>query len=476
MSAERTVLHCVTREILADLETPLTVYLKLADQANTYLFESVQGGEQWGRYSIIGLPCDEVIRVYGNEVEHKGERFSVDDPLAWVAQYHETFDLRDAPEIFRLAGGFVGYFGYDVVRYVEQRLATGAGTDELGTPDILLMRSDELVVFDNLKGTLTLVVNHHDKTDAEKRLDALERQLFNSTAQAQVLPARGVTLTEKHYRHSLDQMAYKSAVQRCRDYIIAGDCMQVVPSQRMSGEYRGSAVNLYRALRTTNPSPYMYLLNLGDHHVVGSSPEILARAENGEVTIRPIAGTRKRGENLEQDLALEQDLLADGKELAEHLMLIDLARNDVGRIAEIGTVRVTEKMTVERYSHVMHIVSNVVGKLREGIKSIDVLRAAHPAGTLSGSPKVRAMEIIDELEPVKRCIYGGAVGYWSYSGNFDTAIAIRTAVIKDGQVHIQAGAGVVYDSDPESEWQETLNKARAVTRAVEMAEAVESKS
>lgn len=469
----------VTREVLADLDTPLSTYLKLADAPYTYLLESVHGGEKWGRYSIIGLPCRTVLKVFGQtvQIETDGEVVEseqVEDPLAYVEAFHQRFRVPDLEGLPRFNGGLVGYFGYDTVRYIEPKLAATTPPDKLGTPDILLMVSDDVVVFDNLSGKLILI-SHVDpaETDAYNqahlRLDELVARLrfavpgpVESVAQQEV--------NEEDFVSGFAQPEFEAAVEKIKEYILAGDVMQTVISQRLSIPFKSRPIDLYRALRCLNPSPYMYALNLGDFHVVGSSPEILARVEEGEVTVRPIAGTRKRGATEEQDLAYEQELLNDPKEIAEHLMLIDLGRNDVGRVAKVGTVELTDKMVVERYSHVMHIVSNVNGQLSEDKTAIDVLRAAHPAGTLSGAPKIRAMEIIDELEPVKRGVYGGAVGYLSWNGNMDTAIAIRTAVIKDQTLHIQAGAGVVADSIPTLEWKETMNKGRAVFRAVSMAE------
>ncbi|MGA1561990.1 MAG: anthranilate synthase component I, partial [Gammaproteobacteria bacterium] len=372
-------------------------------------------------------------------------------------------------------GGLVGYFGYDTVRYIEPKLAAGMHKqDPLGTPDIVLMVSEEVLVFDNLSNRLHLIVLVDPReTDAYahgiRRLDALEKQLSGALPQSTPHVAREVT--ESDFVSGFSEQGFQDAVGKIKDYIAAGDVMQVVLAQRMQIPYQAPALDLYRALRSLNPSPYMFFLDLGDFQVVGSSPEILTRVEEGVVTVRPIAGTRRRGKDLAEDLALEAELLADPKERAEHLMLIDLGRNDVGRVAQTGTVQVTEEMKIERYSHVMHIVSNVEGQLKPDMSAMDVLRATFPAGTVSGAPKIRAMEIIDELEPVKRGVYAGAVGYLSWNGNLDTAIAIRTAVIKDGVLSIQAGAGVVHDSVPRLEWKETLNKGRAVFRAVAMAEA-----
>ncbi len=467
------------REVLADLDTPLSSYLKLADGPYSYLLESVQGGEKWGRYSIIGLPARTVLLVSGHEVRilHDGktvETAVAEEPLAWIEAYQQHFRVPEIPGLPRFTGGLVGYFGYDTVRYIEKRLAQGAKPDTLGTPDILLMLSDEVVVFDNLAGKLYIVC-HVDPTEAEARergearLDALVERLRQPIPAGYCGVDTGRQVHESDFVSGFTREAFEAAVERIKQYIVEGDAMQVVLSQRLSIPYEAAPVDLYRALRCMNPSPYLYYLNLDDFHIVGSSPEILVRLEDGEVTVRPIAGTRRRGRTEEDDRALEQELLADPKELAEHLMLIDLGRNDIGRVAEIGSVRVTEQMVIERYSHVMHIASNVVGKLKPGMSAIDVLRATFPAGTLSGAPKIRAMEIIDELEPVKRGVYGGAVGYLGWSGNMDTAIAIRTAVIKDSRLHIQAGAGVVADSQPALEWEETLNKGRAIFRAVALA-------
>jgi anthranilate synthase component 1 len=470
----------VMREVLADLDTPLSVYLKLAEGPYSYLFESVQGGEKWGRYSFIGLPAKTVVRVHGHEIvvsEHgrEIERMTVSDPLAWIEAFHQRYRVPGIAGLPRFTGGLVGYFGYDTVRYVEGRLRHCPNPDPLALPDILLMVSEEVVIVDNLKGKLHVVV-HADANDAgafehaEARLDELTLALRE--ARPRYASSRTSTqVSEADFVSSFTREGYMGAVERIKRYIVDGDVMQVVPSQRMSIPFATPPIDLYRALRSLNPSPYMFFFNFADFHVVGSSPEILVRLEEGMITVRPIAGTRPRGKSEEEDQALERELLSDPKEIAEHLMLIDLGRNDVGRVAEIGSVHVTERFVIERYSHVMHIVSNVIGRLRRGMSAIDVLRATFPAGTVSGAPKIRAMEIIDELEPVKRGIYAGAVGYLSWSGNMDTAIAIRTAVIKDGTLHIQAGGGIVADSVPATEWEETLNKARAMFRAVSLVHA-----
>jgi len=396
-----------------------------------------------------------------------------DDPLAEVERFRNLFSMPDLPDLPRFTGGLVGYFGYDTVRYVEPRLAKSAPPDQLGTPDVLLMASDEVAVFDNLSGTIMLVVHADAKdpnalADAEIRLDELEAKLVQPKPDLPPMNMDGDGLAEDAFVSSFGKDNYKRAVDTVKQYTLSGDVMQVVPSQRFSAPFDEAPINLYRALRRLNPSPYMYFLDLEDFYIVGSSPEVLARLEDEQVTVRPLAGTRRRGETAVDDQLLEKEMLADPKEIAEHLMLIDLGRNDVGRISQPGSVEVTEKMVVERYSHVMHITSNVVGQVNAGMNAIDVLKATLPAGTLSGAPKIRAMEIIDELEPVKRNIYGGAVGYIGWNGNMDMAIAIRTAVIKDKMLHVQAGGGVVADSVPELEWEETMNKARAVMRAAAM--------
>ena len=471
----------VSFETLADFDTPLSLYLKLADAPYSYLLESVQGGEKWGRYSIIGLPCRTVLRAYEQQVTISVDDVVVEshtcaDPLAFVEAFKERYQVAPVAGLPRFNGGLVGYFGYDCVRYVEKKLAVCPNPDPLGNPDILLMVSDAVVVFDNLAGKLHAIVLADPSEaqafeSAQTRLDELLEQLRQPITPRQGLDLSALTdAPEPAFRSSFSREDYERAVDTVKQYILAGDCMQVVPSQRMSIDFAAAPIDLYRALRCFNPTPYMYFFNFGDFHVVGSSPEVLVRVEDGLVTVRPIAGTRPRGATEEADLALEQDLLSDAKEIAEHLMLIDLGRNDAGRVSETGTVKVTEKMVIERYSNVMHIVSNVNGQLKQGLSAMDALRAILPAGTLSGAPKIRAMQIIDELEPVKRGIYGGAVGYLAWNGNMDTAIAIRTAVIKNGELHVQAGGGIVADSVPALEWEETLNKRRAMFRAVALAE------
>jgi anthranilate synthase component I len=469
----------VCREVLADLDTPLSAYLKLAAAPYSYLFESVHGGEQWGRYSIIGLPCKTLVKVNGNEIrlEKDGEvleSVTHDNPLVWIESFKDRYKVPDIEELPRFSGGLVGYFGYETVAYIEPRLRADK-PDPLGCPDILLMVSEEILVFDNLSGKMLLLTHANpEENDAYENAVARLNDLARKLREMKAEPAKHTNpnhVRESDFVSGFTEDGYKNAVLKAKEYITDGDIMQVVLSQRMSIPYSAPPLDLYRALRCLNPSPYMFYLNVEDFHIVGSSPEILVRLEDDLITVRPIAGTRKRGTTPEHDLEMERELLADPKELAEHLMLIDLGRNDTGRVAEIGTVELTDKMIVERYSHVMHIVSNVTGQLQSGNNAFDVLAATFPAGTVSGAPKIRAMEIINELEPVKRGVYSGAVGYISWSGNLDTAIAIRTAVIKDNMLHIQAGAGIVYDSIPQSEWDETMNKGRAVFRAVSMAEA-----
>jgi anthranilate synthase component 1 len=470
-------------EAFADLETPLSLYLKLAGGArHSFLLESVVGGERFGRYSFIGLPARTVLRAHGGctEVWRDGVVVETDhgNPLDFVERYQQRFKVALRPGMPRFCGGLAGYFGYDAVRYVEPRMAESERRhprpDPIGTPDIQLLQCEELAVIDNLSGRLYLIV-YADPAQpeawfaAKRRLSELMDKLRYSVTAPAVKRGPAHPVEREFSRADLE-----AAVRRCKAYIADGDCMQVVIGQRLRKRYTESPLSLYRALRSLNPSPYMYYYDMGDFQIVGASPEILVRQEatpeGTKVTIRPLAGTRPRGATPEQDQALAEELQADPKERAEHLMLIDLARNDIGRIARTGSVKVTEAFAVERYSHVMHIVSNVEGLLRPGKTSLDVFRATFPAGTLSGAPKIRAMEIIDELEPVKRGIYGGACGYLSFAGDMDVAIAIRTGIVKDQTLYVQAAAGVVADSVPELEWKETEAKARALLRAAELVE------
>ncbi|MBF0265226.1 MAG: anthranilate synthase component I [Gammaproteobacteria bacterium] len=486
------------KDILADLDTPLSAYLKLANEPYTYLLESVHGGEKWGRYSIIGLKCQQHIRVKENIISHyeltsEGENciseIESQDPLAWIEDYQQQYHIpsiwNNDNDMPRFLGGLVGYFGYETIKYIEPRLAKNQSEkkDELQTPDIFLLISNELIVFDNLSGRLYLVVHAKIPSSPDQQaidnawnnsfthLESLAKKLISDSACVQSSDASANTIVqEDDFISGFTQAGYEAGVNKIKQYITDGDAMQVVLSQRMTIPFKAPPINLYRALRSINPSPYMYFFNLDSFHIVGASPEILTRVEDKTITVRPIAGTRPRGKTAKEDKDLELDLLADPKELAEHLMLIDLGRNDIGRVCKTGTVTLTDKMIVERYSHVMHIVSNVEGQLNDNTSVMDALRATFPAGTVSGAPKIRAMEIIDELEPVKRGIYSGAIGYFSWTGNLDTAIAIRTAVIKDEKLHIQAGAGIVADSVPRNEWDETMNKGRSIFRAVSLAQ------
>ena len=466
-------------EVLADLDTPLSTYTKICNFPYSYLFESVEGGEKWGRYSIIGLPAKKIISVTGEKIKITEnskliDEYNTNDPLKEIEKIQQSYKVAQIEGMPRFSGGLVGYFGYETIRYIEPKLNKNNKEDPIGSPDILLMVSDEVVVFDNLSGKLFIIVHADPKkndaySNALQRLDDISGMLRdNQNNKSQSDNSRDVD--ENDFVSGFTQKNYEKAVDTIKNYIVNGDAMQVVLSQRLSIPFQSKPINLYRALRSLNPSPYMYFLDLEDFQIVGSSPEILVRLEDNIVTVRPIAGTRPRGKTKSEDLALEKDLLGDPKELAEHLMLIDLGRNDLGRVADMGSVNLTDKMIIERYSHVMHIVSNVTGELKKGMNAMDVLRSTFPAGTVSGAPKIRAMEIIDELEPVKRGVYSGAVGYISWNGNMDTAIAIRTAVIKDKTLHIQAGAGIVADSIPKNEWDETMNKGRAIFKAVSLAE------
>ncbi|HLL20117.1 MAG TPA: anthranilate synthase component I [Rubrivivax sp.] len=467
-------------EAFADLETPLSLYLKLAGGArHSFLLESVVGGERFGRYSFIGLPAHTLLRASGfkTEVVTHGRVVETDqgNPLDFIAAYQERFKVALRPGLPRFCGGLAGYFGYDAVRFIEPKLAQTWKSGGIDTPDILLLQCEELAVIDNLSGRLYLIV-YADPGQSEAYFKAKRRlnELADKLRYSVTAPAvkRGPTYgVEREF----DKGTYLAAVDRAKEYIAAGDMMQVQIGQRLKKRYTESPLSLYRALRSLNPSPYMYFYDMGDFQIVGASPEILVRREqtpDGEdkLTIRPLAGTRPRGATPEKDKALEAELSADPKERAEHLMLIDLARNDIGRIAKIGSVKVTDAFVIERYSHVMHIVSNVEGVLKPGMSNLDVLRATFPAGTLTGAPKVRAMQVIDELEPVKRGIYGGACGYLSFAGDMDVAIAIRTGIVKDNTLYVQAAAGVVADSVPEMEWRETEHKARALIRAAELVE------
>jgi len=471
----------VTREVLADVDTPLSTYIKVARGPYSYLLESAnQGGEKWARYSMVGLPSRRILKVFGHDIviEEDGEekeRFHHDDPLEYIERFQARYRYPPIEDLPIYTGGLVGYFGYDTVRYVETRIQDSMPQDTIGTPDILLMVSNDVMVFDNVKGKIH-VITHANPADedawqvAQDRLDEMVRGMQGDVPPEVREPCVGPAVHEEDFVSTYGEQQFKDDVEKIKRYIVEGDVMQVVLSQRMCINVESDPINLYRALRSLNPSPYMYFMDLDEFQIVSSSPEILARLDHEEVTVRPLAGTRRRGRDHDDDIAMETELLSDPKEIAEHLMLIDLGRNDIGRVCEIGSVEVTEMMVVERYAHVMHIASNVRGTIKKGLSAMDLLRATLPVGTLSGAPKVRALEIIDEFEPEKRGIFGGAVGYLSWNGNMDTAIAIRTAIVKDYRLYIQAGAGVVADSIPALEWKETINKARSIFQAVALAE------
>ncbi len=459
----------VYREIITDLETPVSIYLKLANNPYSYLFESLEEGEKWGRYSIIGLQANKIIKINKNNIKVYAndkciENIEVDDPLLWIENFKNNYKTPKINDIPNFNGGLVGYFGYETIQYIEPKLANINKQDDLNLPDIILMVSNDLIVLDNLKHVSFLITHINPKTqtldEANTKLDNIYQQL-----QKTKITAHNNKVENYDFVSMFGHDNFCDAVNKIKEYIIKGDVMQVVPSQRLVSNFKARPIDLYRSLRKLNPSPYMYFLNMDDFHIVGSSPEILIKVEDNTATVRPLAGTRPRGKTKAQDEQLAKELLANEKELAEHLMLIDLGRNDLGRVAKPSSVKLTDKMSIEKYSHVMHIVSNVICELQDDISLLDVLKATFPAGTLSGAPKVRAMEIIAELEPVKRGVYSGAIGYLSWSNSMDLAIAIRTAIIKNNKLFIQVGAGIVYDSNSELEWQETMQKAMALINA-----------
>ena len=467
----------MAREITSSGDNPLSLFSKIADKKNNFLFESVEGGDKWAQYSIIGFGCLDTIKAYGNVIETSisgmNERFVSDHPLEDIEKITSTDQSPSLANLPRFYGGYVGFFAYESAQYAEKKISSLPAKDSKFSdhmPDVLLVKAEQLIIFDNLKNSIKIIFNANLRnmsySFAQARLDEIENTILNSSFD-QIEKFNEITNTSE-FDSNFSKEEYLQAVKKVKHYIEEGDVMQVVLAQDFSANFDKDPFELYRAIRKLNPSPYMYFLNLGEYQIVGASPEILVRLENKEVTLRPIAGTRKRGSNPKEDQANEDDLLNDPKEIAEHLMLIDLGRNDVGRVSEIGTVNVTEKMIIEKYSHVMHIVSNVVGRLLAGLTSFDVLKAALPAGTLSGAPKIRAMEVINELEPSSRGIYGGAIGYVGWNGNMDTAIAIRTAVIKDNKIHVGAGAGIVADSIPENEWEECKQKSKVFLDAMEM--------
>jgi|TARA_B110000238_G_scaffold151276_1_gene163225 anthranilate synthase component 1 len=472
-------------ESFADLDTPLSVYTKLANQPYSYLLESVEGGDKFGRYSIIGLPSKLRIQINDNKIlvfegDTVKKEINDENPLDFIDQFMANFKVPTDLDLPRYSGGLAGYFGYETIKYIEPKLCKKFVEDKLALPDILLMLSDEIVVFDNISGTL-FIINYVDPsiTDAyELGLKKLQKLVNN--LQSGPSPFASFENSESDHSNFTEVFSefgeehFKTAVDKAKQYIFDGDIMQVVLSQRMTKPFESNPLSLYRTLRSLNPSPYMFFYHMGDHYVVGASPEILVTLVGEKVTVRPIAGTRPRGQDDSEDIQFEKDLLADPKEIAEHVQLMDLGRNDVGRVAKTGTVNVTDSMIIEKYSHVMHIVSNVEGVIKDKLSAIDVLKASFPAGTVSGAPKVRAMEIINELEDTKRGVYSGAVGYLGFDGDMNVAIAIRTAVIKDNMLYVQAGAGIVADSVPKNEWVETQNKAKAILKASELVQSGQS--
>lgn len=471
----------VYREIFADLDTPVSAFLKIGGKPS-FLLESVVGGEKWARYSFLGSNPSKVIKGWGKKIEIKetGKKpliFETEDPVEVLKKELSVYNPVDVPGLPRFSGGLVGYMGYDMVRFFER--VPDRKRPGLDLPDMFFMLADTMLIFDSLKQKIKIVSNVHldakSSTKAYKeaveKIDSITERLRRSKIRSQKSEVRTKNIYKKKFISSFKtREAFEDAVLKSKEYIASGDIFQVVLSQRFERKSDVEPFDIYRALRVINPSPYMYFINTGDTKIVGSSPEILVRLEGKKIVLRPIAGTRKRGETEMEDKSLEDELKKDPKEIAEHIMLVDLGRNDVGRVAEKGSVEVTELMGIERYSHVMHMVSNVEGNLAEGLDAFDVLRACFPAGTVTGAPKVRAMEIIEELEPTKRGPYAGAVGYFSYSGNMDTGITIRTLVIKNNKIYVQAGAGIVADSVPEKEYAETVNKAMGMMKAVDMAE------
>ena len=467
----------VVEDLFLENQSPLTIYSQISDKNNSFLLESVEGGDKWSQYSIIGFNCSDTIKVTGNVIELKNgdeiSSFNSDDPLSEIQKITSSFKSADINNLPRFYGGYVGFFAYESARYAEKKIADLPAKEskfQEHMPEIFLVKAEQLVVYDNFKNTAQVIFNadpsKHSYEIVKNQINEMKASFSSASTLAEITFKDPKSL--KHFESNFKKEEYLEAVNKIKNYIKEGDVFQVVLAQDFYSKFDLNPFDLYRAIRKLNPSPYMYFLDLEECQVVGSSPEILVRLENDKLTLRPIAGTRKRGKDPEEDKQNEDDLLNDPKELAEHLMLIDLGRNDVGRVSEIGSVKVTDKMVIEKYSHVMHIVSNVVGTLSKDLDYLDALKASLPAGTLSGAPKIRAMEIINELEPSSRGIYGGAIGYISWNGNVDTAIAIRTAVIKDKMIHVGAGAGIVADSIPENEWLECIQKSKAFVDALEM--------
>ncbi len=478
--AERGNLVPVYREILADLETPVSAFLKIDDGGNVFLLESVEGTEKWARYSFLGAAPELVVSSKGNRLrlERTGrpaEEHEVVDPLVAVREILARYKAVPVTGLPRFSGGLVGYLGYDLVRFFETLPVLAA--DDLRMPDLHLMLADTMLIFDNVAHKIKVVSNAHIDATVDPRAAyaaacAKVERLIARLRQPVEAPRSPAACEPGPISSNLTQEQYEAVVRRAKEYIVAGDIIQVVLAQRFECPLRAHPLNIYRCLRAVNPSPYMFFLRTGTHTLLGASPEVMVRLEGREITLRPIAGTRPRGTEEKQDAQFEHELVTDPKEIAEHIMLVDLGRNDVGRVAKVGTVEVTERLVVERYSHVMHLVSNVRGELSDGLDCFDALRATFPAGTLTGAPKIRAMEIIEELEPLRRGVYGGAVGYFDFSGNMDTCITIRTVQVSGNKVYIGAGAGIVADSVPEREYAECVNKARALVQAVRLAEAM----
>ncbi|AGI27215.1 Anthranilate synthase component 1 [Candidatus Portiera aleyrodidarum] len=478
----------IYKDILSDIDTPLSIYMKIANYPWTFLLESIEGKKNWGRYSIIGLRCNKRIEVHGNKIKLfkdklKIETIKIIDPLLWISKYIKQIKnniINKSNTIFD--GGLVGYFGYDIIKFIEPTIQYYKQYDPINTPDILLLIANDIIIFDKYSGRLTILVNVniYEKQYLKKayeRIKIIENKIsYKFINKSQIYESYLYNNKNKHKPkhkpifYSFTKFSYKQSIRKIKKFIYSGDVMQCVPSQRIIIPFYSKPLNLYRSLRVLNPSPYMFYLNFNDHFVVGSSPEIMVRLDNKKITLRPIAGTRHRGKNKKEDIYLEKELLHDPKECSEHIMLIDLGRNDVGKVSIHGTVRVTKKLLIERYSHVMHIVSNIIGILKPKLDWIDVLRATFPAGTIAGAPKIRALEIINEIEPVKRGIYSGAIGYLSWNGNMNMAIAIRTAIIKNNQIHIQAGGGIIEESNYKNEWNEILNKSSVIFKAAAIVE------
>ncbi len=461
-------------KVIKNLELdPIEVYEDLSDKPKSYLFESLEGQKDWSRYTIIGLPSEDYIEVFQNQIRVFGnnqliDKVTIEDPIKWIEDYHKSFKVLQNPHLPQFQGGLVGYFGFDAIKYFEPSIKFAVQKDTMKTPDICLIISKQLLIFDKINDEINIIIYAENNLDSFSDVNNKILEYVNYlTKFTKTIHSSAYEKPKQEIKvsYDLEKSDFITAVKKIKQYILDGDVMQVVLSQRMSMPFTNKPISFYRELRDLNPSPYMYYLNMGDYYIVGSSPEILVRLEENLITVRPIAGTRPRGVNKNQDDLLAIELKNDAKEIAEHLMLIDLGRNDTGKVSKIGSIKLTDKMIIEKYSHVMHMVSNVTGEILENLGMMDVLQSTFPAGTVSGAPKIRAIEIIYELEPIKRGIYAGAIGYMGWNGNMDTAIAIRTCVIKDGILNVQCGAGIVNDSIPELEWEETINKGKAIVQA-----------